>query len=90
MSEELKCGDISDEKSRQYEIYGCGYGLIHVIHIDSPKKVFYGLGHTFHRVFDGESTVLAPAPGFMWHGDKIIGFCEVSWVPGDPEDACQW
>lgn len=86
MSEELKCSDISDEKSRDYVIHA--QGLIHVIHIDTPKKVFYGFGHTFHRVWDGHQTILAPAPGLMWHEGEIIGFCEVSWVPGNPEDVC--
>jgi len=86
----LKCGDISDEKSRSYTVYACGEGNIHIVHISRPKKVFFGRGHAFHRIFDGECVVLAPAPGFIREGDKIVGFCELSWEPSNLEDPCQW
>ena len=94
MSEEnkLKCGDISDEKLRSYTIYSLAGSIIHKIEFPFPKKVFYGSGHAFHRVLDGVGAVtLAPAPGFIWGecGD-ICGYCELSWIPQNIEDPCQW
>lgn len=91
MSEKLKCGNISDEKSRCYTIYSLDDTEIHRTAIVEPKSVHYGKGHAFHRVFDGVQTILCPAPGFIWGecGD-ICGYCELSWKPRDKENPCQW
>ena len=86
----LICGNISDEAYRTYTIYTCGQGLVHTFRFDDPKKVFYGPGHAFHRVFDGECVTLAPTPGFIREDGKIIGFCELSWKPKNTENPCQW
>jgi len=88
--DKLICGDVSGEKSRQYNIYGCGEGLIHSVHISSPKKVFFGKNHTFHRIFDGKIVQLVPAPGFIFKNDRIIGFCEVNWEPQDKKNPVQF
>ena len=93
MTEEnkLKCGGVGDEHSRTYTIYKCGTGEVHHIHIEQPVKVFYGKGHAFHRIFDGRTVTLAPAPGFIWgECGEIVGYCELSWEPKNLEDPCQW
>lgn len=92
MSEDkLKCSDISNEKSRTYKIYSREEGWVHIIHIKEPRKVFYGPGHVFHRVVDGDIVVLAPAPGFIWGKcGEITGYCEVSWKPKDDNNPVQF
>ena len=89
MNEELKCGDISGERERTYRIYEHETNTIHEIVIDKPVKLFYYKNgdHTFHRIFDGVSVHLAPVPGFIRDDcGKVIGYCEVSWIPNNPEE----
>ena len=88
---ELKCGIIEDENVRYYNIYDGDGEQVKQISIHDPEKVWYGKGHAFHRVYDGELVTLCPAPGFIWgECGKIVGFCELSWEPKDKDNPCQW
>ena len=89
----MKCCDISGEKSRIYKILanGADGGCIHEIFIKNPLKLFYypGGDHAFHRIFDGITMYLAPAPGFIWGScGRITGYCEVTWEPKDKNNPC--
>ena len=92
MSKELKCGDLSDERSRTYDVLDTEGQRISRIVILDPVSVFYGPGHAFHRVFDGESTHLCPVPGVVKDpvSLEIIGYCFVSWIAKDKNKPCQW
>jgi hypothetical protein len=88
--DKLICGDVQDEKERSYQIFDAGGNIIHTTTIEKPKKVFFGKGHAFHRVFDGVSVILCETPGPIFKDDKIVGYCELSWEPENKDDPCQW
>ena len=81
--------DISGEKLRCYGIYSIGRGRIHEITIRRPKLLFWEPGHSFHRIFDGVCTHLAPVPGFIYDQNRdIIGYCELLWEPDNKKKPC--
>lgn len=92
MSEKLKCGDLSNERLRTYEVRDADGKTISKSTIINPVKLFYGPGHAFHRVFDGTVTRLCPVPGVVKDpvSLKIIGYCFVSWIPRSKKDPCGW
>ncbi|KKN47574.1 hypothetical protein LCGC14_0661420 [marine sediment metagenome] len=92
LEDQLQCHDISGEQSRTYTISGIDTGVISVICIKHPQKLFcYKNGHAFHRVYAGTTMHLAPVPGFIWGKcGKITGYCEVTWVPKDPKNPCKF
>lgn len=87
----LKEYKIDDEEKRVYQISVFGVGVVHEIHVDHPKILFMGEGHAFHRVYNGETVVCAPAPGVLRdHEGRPIGFVTLIWVPREGEDICRF
>jgi hypothetical protein len=88
---EVKAHDISGETSRTYTVYGLEGGTLATIVINSPETLYCGIGHFFHRVFNGVHVMLCPAPGVVRdHEGDVIGYCVVSWVPENPSEPCQF
>ena len=80
---DLKCGDLTGEAYRVYEWIDLESGQPRDYQIIGPQKVFYGKGHNFHRVLDGDGIVhLVPAPGYLG--------CVIRWKPFDLNNPCQW
>jgi hypothetical protein len=90
MAGKLNKGNIENELLRTYTIYTICGSMLHEIIIQNPVEVYYGKDHYFHRVFNGESVTLCPAPGLLYYHGELIGFVEVSWVPRDIEKPCKW
>ena len=85
----MKQFDITNELDRTYKIFIAGW--THIIVIKNPKQLFYEPGHTFHRIFDGLRTYLAPTPGILLdRGGLPIGYVELSWEPRDLDEPCQF
>lgn len=78
---DIRCGDASKEEWREYEWRDPKVGTV-VYRIERPVKVYFGKGHSFHRVFDGRIVHLVPAPGTMG--------CIVRWEPGDKKNPVQF
>ena len=88
----LKEADLSGEKSRTYRIQNRDGNLISNIVLLSPKKLFYGPGHSFHRVLVEDEVFLCPVPGVIKDpiSLEIIGYCVVSWVPENINNPVQF
>ena len=83
MSEELIEKDISWEMWREYDFLVDGGPFHRVYRIENPKKLFYRVGGTTHRVVDEFGVAhCVPAPGqqgciLRWQnlvGDKPVNF----------------
>ena len=86
--EAVKSHDIGGEAMRVYHYYlDGGDEPNHQVKIFEPVTLYCGLGHAFHRVWDGIQVVLCHAPGPIRNIDKeIIGWCKISWIPRDPDN----
>ena len=88
---EMRCRDLSDEKSRTYQVFLREIGFFHTITIDNPVSLYdYPSGHSFHRVWDGETLFLAPAPGIIRENGVIVGYCDLSWIPKNTDNPCKF
>jgi hypothetical protein len=84
--EPVKKYDISGELSRNYE-YSFFVNKNATVHIENPVSLYCGMGHAFHRVWDGATVHLLHAPGPIRDIDgNIIGLCKITWVPRDGEN----
>jgi hypothetical protein len=84
----LKEGSLTGEQGRAYEYTFFATGQTVNIEFERPMRVFYGMGHAFHRVQDGEGTwhlCHAPGPIRDWDGN-IVGLCKVTWKSAE----CRW
>ncbi len=81
--EEVKAYNLTGELERFYE-YNFFIGKTATVIVSHPVTLWCGMGHAFHRVWDGEQVHLCHAPGPIKDTDgNIIGLCKVTWIPGD-------
>jgi hypothetical protein len=82
---------LTNEQKRTYSIYNDVGDLIYVRTIEDPLFLFCDKGHQFARVqTGGGDMVLVPAPGLIRRDDRVIGYCEVTWVPRDKANPCSF
>jgi hypothetical protein len=85
----MKEYDISGEARRTYTIKMPMSGIIYEKTIKNPLTLFFDNGHSFHRVWDGITMWLMPAPGIISKGG-LLGVVEMSWIPNDADNPCQF
>ena len=89
MNTELIRGDLTDERARRYAVIVDGTCVMEK-QFEYPVAVYHAPGHSFHRVIAKDGwAYLMPAPGPIVRDGKVIGFCEVSWAPVNPDNPCQ-
>jgi hypothetical protein len=77
---------IDGELSRTYTYTLFGVSKNISIKIDKPKVLYCGVGHAFHRVWDGVEVHLCHAPGPIRDIDlNIVGLCKITWEPSTPD-----
>ena len=88
---ELFSGDLSGELRRMYTVKNVRGDVIGTTVIQYPRRVYYNAVGAYHRVLDSRGVVtLCPAPGPVVKNNKIVGYCEVSWMPMDRANPVQW
>jgi len=90
MDSNLKHGDLTNERCRTYKVV-VDAKVVYEAVFCSPKGVYYGPGHQFHRIMDQHGVVhLVSAPGLIFHEGKVVGYCEVKWEPANKDNPCRW
>ena len=90
MSNEVTAYNISGELSRSYE-YSFFMGKTATLTIENPVTLWCGMGHAFHRIWDGEKVSLCHAPGPIRDIEgNIVGLCKITWIPRDADAPCKF
>jgi hypothetical protein len=81
--------ELTGETARTYDIYDRDGEEVNSVTIENPQRLYCGKGHRFHRVLNQSGVmILCCAPGPIIIDDKIVGYCELSWMPKNSENPC--